>query len=70
LSGNGAGAVLVPVGGVILLLLVAYMVSTWTQDRRREGRRRNGPGTAVPAEANLSTTHLGSSTPEGPALLP
>ena len=70
LSGNGAEATLVPVGGVILLVLAAYMVSTWTQDRRRERRRGNVPGVSTLAEADLSTTHLGSSTPEGPAILP
>ncbi len=36
---------LVPVGGVILFLLVAYMVSTWTQDRG-EGQRRVLPALA------------------------
>ncbi len=37
-GGAGATAVLVPAAAVILLLLVTYMVSTWTQDRRRAKR--------------------------------
>ena len=69
-GGGGAEATLVPVGGAILLLLVAYMVSTWAQDRRRDGRRRNFPGSSTPAEAHFSETPSGSSTPKGPAKLP
>jgi hypothetical protein len=38
-----AGTILVPIGGVLLLVLFGYMASTWTQDRRRARRGRGSP---------------------------
>ncbi len=60
-GGAGATAVLVPTAGAILLLLVTYMVSTWTQDRRRARR-------IVPAPAGnaLPDREPGPSKPEEP----
>ena len=67
---RGAEAILVPVGGILLLLCVAYIVSTWTQDRRRERRRRNTLRSSTPVGSHLSETRSGPSTPERPAILP
>ena len=64
-GGSGATAVLVPVGGAILLLYATYMVSTWTQDRRRA--RRVVPALAGHASADSVT---GPSKPEEPVHQP
>jgi beta-mannanase len=64
-GGAGATAVLVPVGGAILLLLVTYMVSTWTQDRRRA--RQVVPALAGNAPPDRET---GPSKPEEPVHQP
>jgi len=63
-GGAGATAVLVP-GGAILLLLATYMVSTWTQDRRRA--RRSAPSLAGNAPPDREP---GSSKPEEPVHQP
>ena len=63
--------ILVPIGGVILLGLVAYMVSTWAQDRR-QGRRRKrlfDPECAG-SDADVGPAGSGSSIPEGSAIEP
>ena len=64
-GGAGATAVLVPVGVGILLLLLTYMMSTWTQDRRRARR-------VVPALAGNSPPDrkTGPSKPEEPVHQP
>ncbi len=68
MSGGGVASILVPVGSVILLLLVAYMVSTWTQDRRRERRGRNAFGWSPIAGGHSSEQRAASSSHEGAAL--
>ena len=65
-GGSGATAVLVPVGGAILLFLATYMVSTWTQDRRRA--RRVVPALARGRASADSVT--GPSKPEEPVHQP
>ena len=67
---GGAATVLVPVGGVILFLLVAYMVSTWTQDRRRERRGKSALGSSMHAGTHPSDPSASSSKPEEAALRP
>ena len=67
---GGVAAVLVPVGGGILLLLVAYMVSTWTQDLRRERRGRRTLGSSSYGGSQNGDAPAGLSKPEEVAVRP
>ena len=57
-GGAGATTVLVPAAAVILLLLVTYMVSTWTQDRRRARRAVLIPAGNVPPDREPGPSKL------------
>ena len=67
---GGVEAVFVPIGGILLLLLVSYMVSTWAQDRRRQRREKGRPGPSASASSHPTPPRLGPSTTKEPAILP
>ena len=64
------GTVLVPIGGVILLVLFGYMASTWTQDRRRARRGRGSPGALSTAAVSISAAQASTSNGKEPTSTP